>query len=1344
MTTIRRGHFVRALSITILIFWMLPALILAITSVGFAVAGSGQQSILLLPIAATAEGIPNNLAAQMQSQLQAALLQRPGVQVDILNRNSRKLLWAKTQLDDAGQTQLLKNYDTAQDVNALADDRLKAAAALVEKLGMDAIVYGKIDGYEIGAKPRQVQIHFTGTAVSLERLDTGKFATDPQGNLIPLATPLSVVSKSRVLPKSELAVEAMNNDAVATVADTVAAKVTGSKRQGSASTVSEQSAPVSVNDQGEKRHSGSGALWILLALVVVAAAAGGGGGGGTPKQIVPEAPSQLSAQVYPSDLSGSNYYIQLSWQMTSNAKPISFDIYRDDNLGFGGSRMATSSIKAGAILRGPLGGRYNPGMARANDRRIRTSARRPVSALALGSGSLYQQGIAGTARHFQDMDVSSDIAYTYHVVANYADGTSSDPMANEITRTISSSPNEVGTISAEFVNNLMIAVTWTAPGTPDLVINKYKIYRTTTFPAGRLVATRDELKAAYDISGASGDVLPTATTFNDPNPVYGAVNSYVVVPYHTVNNVNTATDGPYPVAQVVLDPRPWTGTIDAYAVTIIGSQRIYYSADPHDVLTSLSESSSDVKIQALAYFGNGLGNLRPTIPLNAEGAVVTLTTDRGSFGVRDPATQVLVDSQRLTCKLDPNGQAVVSFQGRAADPNRSTFLPPAATKELKVPTINAVCNGNTITLNGVATALDSFGMSVPTAFPTLVGPPALIALTKTVPTPAIMPTQPDSVPVLFQGQTATLTAMVTDAAAQPVLAGMPIWFVQAWTPLTGQTVATTDYFNAANGPASVGTMPFAITDTNGRAQTGFTSDRSGLFTWYAYALGKDPDTKLLQDINETTVGGLTTDAMVEVKPNLLPADVQGTLVFAKDSLLCKTFAWYKNWHMKSVSRARINCSSNPLVPGDNAAIATFTAEDETGKRTLPGVYYMATPYRIINNTYLEMTTEDPVPFAVLQTLDKTTITNATPLMFNGQSETSFIIRGNQVIGNMGIKFNTQMGSQNFFHYDDVVTMYGPGLDEARDSPNPADPLYSLAAITMTHPHIDNAETWVRISGLSDPQMTFPTAPATAINATDITVQLRDIHGNPFPAGYLIGVESAEHTAGLPFSTYGVTKRDGTYSFKYIGAKLTARNQLIDNLKFTLYGENIISADQRSTDQAECSPGYSKFIDNTVIKSEHPDNNNGDFSPQYSMDIAQATVLPPNLINRTISMSVYTVDGNPVLSGYPINFMRLPTTSTAPVNVPGPVITTGTNGVVTATFSLGGNYGNGPAHIIAYYDRKDGSSPPSAGEIIGDTGWFTVGLDTPVLTFTNLSATGVTLHWKGDNSSQGVDYAKSYI
>lgn len=458
--------------------------------------------------------------------------------------------------------------------------------------------------------------------------------------------------------------------------------------------------------------------------------------------------------------------------------------------------------------------------------------------------------------------------------------------------------------------------------------------------------------------------------------------------------------------------------------------RLYFSNDADDKLSNNSVTKTVITVTGTAA-GGGV----------APYARIKLTTDRGGFERMTVDQIVSSDRKSIIGVLDNNGQMNCRYTGRVDDGIAKGAISLPISDELGTPIILGQDTYQTLTPQPVGGTL-----------PTLVGPPYRIkvSLTTVSPaTPAGWPAQTDLWPVIFQNQTQTIEAVTTDLIGQRCMREMPIWFTQTWSVFDAN-LSPYDYVGA-NGHANVAGQTgstVGLTDDNGVANGGISSNHSGLYTVKAIALLRQYDIDALNAYNLNTSGGL---------PDNLPADdptwnyllwnsgaatkaSTDTAIIGSSQLLNKTLVFYDHWTVLQVSDgintsttfARLPSERPPILincDGTQTARITFTATDEDNKNVLPGV-----PFRIfselgqcIEGASLEQ------PNGLLQLDgDLPNVNRAgTYLTFNDRSQASVLSRGDQeapMIGTIRLKFDNLRSVQPLFEYPGYLVGHrGPSI-----------------------------------------------------------------------------------------------------------------------------------------------------------------------------------------------------------------------------------------------------------------------------------------------------------------------------
>ena len=1063
---------------------------------------------------------------------------------------------------------------------------------------------------------------------------------------------------------------------------------------------------------------------------------------------------------------GSNpvqYQVQLGWVISGGAVPTKIEIDRIDAEGTQ-SLASTRSANSQLPITGFSTGRTAAGTSRAGEVQLMPSRRNQPTLMSRTSTPTLIYSCSGTTLSYVNTNVQVNHSYTYNVVAWFGNVSSTSAPATAV---VSQPVNEVTNVQAT-TDGGSVTLTWQAPS--GITGRKFKVYRSVSFSTiyqasstdPPLMITNAQLNEFTDISQPN-DIPWGTTTFTDSSPDYGMVNTYVVVVYDANNN---PSQGPYMAGQVRITTTGWTGTIASVTPsTPIAFQQVYFSAAAADQLAPSINTSANITLTCVP--GAGTASL-----LNAK---VQVHTDRGSF-VAGAGQTVSADQQTVTGVLNGNSQIVVTFQGRPENGKRTTFTP-ASQSELQSPVLTVLYNGGVgignQTVNVTTTGIAASQTTVP--LPSLIGPPSQTVVTSVVPAPPVP--QPDAgVNVLFQNEQMTVNAVFTDAAGQPVMNGMPIWFVQSWSVLnpnsTVTTAPNTAYFDEALGPGSFGagsstTTTSGIGATAGTATTTFACNKySGLFTLTAFALSpaanadaSSPAT--LGSVNLNSTGGwsdLNAQALIEKDNYLLPSSISGNYVTGSVSVMCKTFASYSNWVQENVPQTipRLNAGGQ-----DNAQTLTYYAYDEAGKRVLPGTYYSAAPVRnnVVDGAWEQCGTlqgyvQAPNNGGNLTVTDGGI--NVPVLQFNNLGESSFSVQGDGTIGQVYLQFQSQMGVQNLYQTQaPVVVMYGPSLDEA------------------TPGYGGNAIFWVDdpyVTGTEDEEigqsiiLCGPYDTNTSL-VTTMTghIQLFDASGNPFPPGYLVKfttpatittqANSAQTTTlTIGGGGLGYTDKNGRLDFTYKAPNEmgTTGDEILDYMHIEITGENSISTDYRGTYQNE---SY-----NRSNNKPYPPLELTDLPPLITTGVpSPATATQAANFTTYLSIDGVNVPTSPTGTALslPLNTKLIPVTLFAPLangdavwpgtynikysiaTIPNPgmdTVMTGTTGILETNATASGQNSvtlttgkvAGYIDITAFYQQT-----PAVAVTLADSGWIAVGApsnNAPTLTATPGANDSIQLAW----------------
>jgi hypothetical protein len=552
--------------------------------------------------------------------------------------------------------------------------------------------------------------------------------------------------------------------------------------------------------------------------------------------------------------------------------------------------------------------------------------------------------------------------------------------------------------------------------------------------------------------------------------------------FGTITAVITGTGIEFYASLVILRPLPpGYNYVRSISLAIAPGERtrIYFSQDVDDRLSEATVNSSVLQ----ATGRDATGAVTPF-------ARIMLTTDRGGFEKMAVDQVVSPDRRSIIGVLDDNGQMYCRFTGRMDNGVTDPYIRLPLDSEL-----------GTAIIRGQDT-YEAITFAVTGTFPVLVGPPYRLNVVQgaTLPaTPPGWPVQNDQLPVIFQNQTTTIEATATDRIGQRVLQGMPIWFTHSWTPFNP---ALTPYdYNGPVGHANIagsGGGPVALTDSNGVANAGFSSNHSGIYTVRAYALLKQYNEALLNSYNLNATGGLqvpiaTGDPLLN---NLLWNSAEGPatperLITENLSILNKTYAYYDHWTVLEVSDG-VNSSTTfaqfpnerpPIVincDGTQTARITFTATDEDSKKVLPRVPFKVTSR--LGQTFIEM------EGGLLQLDgDLPNVNRAGTIMsLNDRSEAYVLSRGDQVapmIGTIRLRFDNMRSVQPQYTY--------PGYLLGHRGP-------SIWLVTPTSVHVGS---------IMRPQLSAPVRLASADGrgnvpkSVEAVAMLRDMDGNPYPGNY---------------------------------------------------------------------------------------------------------------------------------------------------------------------------------------------------------------------------------------------------
>lgn len=575
-----QGYCGRALTMLALVAMLVPGLLLPVVKAGRAAVDDGRGAkVLLLPVAAEADGVPAGLAGQATAQLKYALGLR-GVEAIELSRNSGILALAQKRMaDEDAQKSLLENYDIAMNPKAGDEARARAAAVLVAAVSVDGAVLAKIRGYQLTRDGSQREILLNASVVMLEVDEKGKPAVDDQGNAKSSRSLYSASGKSQALPGRKVTGDLIDKEAIASAADSLATKITRQSAGSPPVIVDPGKATVAAATPGQsdaKKNTRS--MWPLLAVIGLAAVALGNGGnnGGTPEPPpgpVIAAPINLVTQAL---LNGSALEIKLTWSMPAGADlPTSFAIYR--TVGTTSSAMlpgTRSLVAADPHLRKGADGRISPvpgAEARGAGSGWRSihAPTAPQALPALPTGTPYYtlntNGVGLALYTFIDTDVDYGNSYTYEVYAIYSTGASSTPATS--TKTMGSRTPEVIDLAAANEAGT-IRLTWTSP--TGMTAGKFRVFRSTdsTKMVGVDQVGYDELAGMgfTEITPRAGLAWSASSTYLDKTATMDQLTYYCVVWYTTAGVHST---GPYMIVSATPTNNLQILTLDVKSSTAI-------------------------------------------------------------------------------------------------------------------------------------------------------------------------------------------------------------------------------------------------------------------------------------------------------------------------------------------------------------------------------------------------------------------------------------------------------------------------------------------------------------------------------------------------------------------------------------------------------------------------------------------------------------------------------------------------------------------------------------------------------------------------------------------------------
>ena len=555
----------------------------------------------------------------------------------------------------------------------------------------------------------------------------------------------------------------------------------------------------------------------------------------------------------------------------------------------------------------------------------------------------------------------------------------------------------------------------------------------------------------------------------------------------TITAVITGTSIQYVVYLSIQPPQP-TGYQAVSSVNLAISQgqpsRIYFSQDVDDLLSDATVTSS--VLQVTGYTATGAAAAYGRLRINA---------DRGGFEKMAVDQVVSADRKSIVGVLDENGRMYVRFIGRVNNGITDPFIRLPLNSELGNPAVTAedIYTSGTYPITGQV--------------PQLVGPPYRLSVVQgtTAPaTPPGWPNQNDQLPVIFQNQTTTAEATATDRLGQPVLQGMPIWFTQTWRPFN-PALNPYDY-NGALGHGNIAgaySGPVSLTDANGVARAGFSSNHSGAYDVRAFALLKTFDINVLNSYNLNSTGGLPTtipsgDVLLN---NLLWNSGSGPatperVITEKLSLLNKTLVYYDHWAVLEVSSgtnssttfAEFLSQMPPIIincDGTQTARITFTATDEDSKKVLPG-----TPFKVFSrlNSHAGMQEHGMLQLdGDLPNVNR----SGEILSFNDHSEAYVLTRGESeapMIGTIRLRFDNLRTVQPLFTYPGYLVGHrGPSIWSVPEGA------------------IGIGGKLASIDGDCEPSV--PKSITVAVNPMDPD-------GNPFPGNYVVSYNGIGMGGGL--------------------------------------------------------------------------------------------------------------------------------------------------------------------------------------------------------------------------------------
>jgi len=629
-----RGRVGRAISSLLMALLLLPCLTLSLSTIGQA-ANNGRQDIILLPLNTSVGNAPDNLSGRILQELQILLAGQVGVQVNELTPNSPIIIRAKEQLGEDAK-ELMDQYNLAVDPTTKPGDRIKAAGYLVDKLGVDAVVYGTIDQYEFTSDPdpKQSLIHLTATKVTLDK------------SAEPVASLIIAVGKSHSRLNDKSPRELHDQEAITDVADNLSAQVTGRMIKPATQTPA-------VITGGKKSPGGGNSLLMILGLALIGAAIGAGSGGShgsspsTPATTTPpSAPSNLIITEEKATAQGFQYYTGfpvLTWTASTTSAVAEYDVYRQDTASVQ-SRLEQSVTYAGNKL--PVS-RGNGG--RSTRSRTMTVSRVPVA----GGATLVKKLYGHNATTWTDNTLSqSDNGkrYTYNILAvAYAGANGTKPLSSDFnlcTANWTVNINQPGTVTGltAQLNSANVDLAWTAPstfanGSSIILPGTFEVYASSALPQGTTSQTPAQVLGSSSLFKFVSSVVWSANmtdyTFEDTNAPENATVSYVIVAKDA--NGHFATTGNYPVAQI---PTPIKQgiqvTTDQAQLSVVDQQ------NPQTALNSTYSPSAKITAKVIK---NGQ-------PLPGQEVTFTSSDVTGT-----------IDTTNAQTTTDDNGEAWITYWG---------------------------------------------------------------------------------------------------------------------------------------------------------------------------------------------------------------------------------------------------------------------------------------------------------------------------------------------------------------------------------------------------------------------------------------------------------------------------------------------------------------------------------------------------------------------------------------------------------------------------------------------------------------------------------------------------------